>query len=118
MRKDDEISAASGWSTPFALSPEFPIATRSLRKTIQAHYLAKEDCHVQVSVWILASSFVVVCVTLFNVERMAYLELGQNRLTQPHPLRAFELALRPVERPLEARFVAEQPIQIRVTRHH
>src|SRR6266849_3777831 len=32
---------------------------------------------------------------------MAHLEFGQDRLAQPHPLQALELAQRPVERPLE-----------------
>ena len=44
---------------------------------------------------------------------MAYLEFGQHQFAQPHPLQAFELAKRPVERPVEARFVAEQAIQCR-----
>ena len=42
---------------------------------------------------------------------MAHLEFGQDRLAQPHPLQALELAQRPVQSPLEARFVAEQAIQ-------
>ncbi len=36
---------------------------------------------------------------------MAHFEFGQDRLAQPHPLQAFELAQRSVESPLEARFV-------------
>src|SRR5713101_4472405 len=43
--------------------------------------------------------------------RVPHLEFGQNRLAQPHPLQAFELAQRSVESPLAARFVAEQAIQ-------
>jgi hypothetical protein len=43
---------------------------------------------------------------------MAHLEFGQDRLAQPHPLQAFELAQRSVERSLEARFVAEQAIPL------
>ena len=42
---------------------------------------------------------------------MAHLEFGQDWLAQPHPLQAFELAERSVERPLEACFVAEQAIE-------
>jgi hypothetical protein len=48
---------------------------------------------------------------------MAHLEFGQDRLAQPHPLQAFELAQRSVERPLEVRFVAEQAIKSRAVRH-
>ena len=33
---------------------------------------------------------------------MAHLEFGQDRLAQPHSLQTFELAQRPVERPVEA----------------
>jgi hypothetical protein len=42
---------------------------------------------------------------------MVDLELGQARLAQACPLQAFELAQGSVERPLEARFVAEQAIE-------
>ena len=42
---------------------------------------------------------------------MAHLEFGQDRLAQPHPLEALELAQRSVQSPLEARFVAEQSIE-------
>src|SRR6266849_716064 len=42
---------------------------------------------------------------------MVDLELGQDRLAQPCPLHAFELVQGSVERPLEARFVAEQAIE-------
>ncbi len=44
---------------------------------------------------------------------MVHFEFGQDRLAHPHPLKAFELAQRSVESPLEARFVAEQAIQCR-----
>ena len=43
--------------------------------------------------------------------RVAHLEFGQDRLAQPHPLEALELAQRSVQSPLEARFVAEQSIE-------
>lgn len=46
---------------------------------------------------------------------MAHLEFGQDRLVQPHPLQSFELAWRSVKRPLEARFVAEQVIEVQST---
>lgn len=42
-----------------------------------------------------------------------HLDLGQDRLAQTHPLQAFELTQRSLERPLEARFVAGQAIQLR-----
>jgi hypothetical protein len=41
---------------------------------------------------------------------MAHFDCGQDRLTQPHPLPGIELAKRSVERPVEARFAAEQAI--------
>jgi len=38
---------------------------------------------------------------------MVHFEFGQNRLTQSHPLNAFELAQGAIKVPFEARFVAE-----------
>jgi len=38
---------------------------------------------------------------------MVHFEFGQDRLTEPHPLSAFELAQGAVKVPLQARFVAE-----------
>ena len=60
---------------------------------------------------------------------MLYFELGQNRLTQPHPLNTFELAQGAVKVPFEARFVTQQVIELgrerkvprasrRTMRHH
>jgi len=37
---------------------------------------------------------------------MVHFEFGQDRLTQSHPLNAFELAQGAVKVPLQARFVA------------
>ena len=44
---------------------------------------------------------------------MLHFEFGQDRLTQPHPLDTFELAQGAVKVPLQARFVAEQVIELR-----
>lgn len=38
---------------------------------------------------------------------MTNFKFGQDRLAQPHPLQAFELALCSLERALEARFVTK-----------
>ena len=38
------------------------------------------------------------------------------RLAEPHPLKTLELAQRPIEVPFEARFVAEQIIELRCER--
>jgi len=48
---------------------------------------------------------------------VAHFEFGQDRLAQPHPLQALELAQRSVESPFEARFVAEQAIEPWVIKH-
>lgn len=44
---------------------------------------------------------------------MTELEFGQDWLAQAHPLQAFELAKRAVERPVEVPSVTEQAIQCR-----
>jgi hypothetical protein len=48
---------------------------------------------------------------------MVHFEFGQDRLTQPHPLNAFELAQGAVKVPLEVRFVAEQVVELRGERN-
>ena len=48
---------------------------------------------------------------------MVHFEFGQDRLTQPHPLDTFELAQGAVKVPLQARFVAEQVIELRGQRN-
>ena len=45
---------------------------------------------------------------------MVHFEFGQERLTQPHPLNAFELAQGAIKVPLEACFAAEQAVEILV----
>lgn len=48
---------------------------------------------------------------------MADLEFGQDWLAQPHPLQAFELAQRSVERPVETRFVRWQKRNSTISRN-
>jgi len=48
---------------------------------------------------------------------MVHFEFRQDRLTEPHPLNAFELAQRAIKAPFEARFVAEQMIELRCERN-
>ena len=47
---------------------------------------------------------------------MVHFEFGQHRLTEPHPLNAFELAQGAIETPFQARLVAEQVIDALVNR--
>ena len=44
---------------------------------------------------------------------MAHFEFGQDRLAQPHPLQAFELAFRSVDAAFEVCFIPEQAIWLR-----
>ena len=44
---------------------------------------------------------------------MVHFEFGQDWLTELHPLNPFELAQGAIKVPFEARFVAEEVIQLR-----
>lgn len=46
-------------------------------------------------------------------QTMLHFEFGGDRLAEPHPLKAFELRQRAIEAPFEARFVAEEMIELR-----
>jgi len=48
---------------------------------------------------------------------MVHFEFGRDRLTQPHPLNAFELAQGAIKVPLEACFVTQQVIELRCERN-
>ena len=48
---------------------------------------------------------------------MVHFEFGQNRLTQSHPLNAFELAQGAIKVPFERRFVTQQMIELRCKRN-
>ncbi len=41
-----------------------------------------------------------------------HFEFGQNRVTQPHSLKTFELAQGAIEGAFEARFVAKQTVEL------
>jgi hypothetical protein len=84
FRKGREFAAWMGWS-------------RANTATV-----ASRSCSV--------SANVVTVIRSSSRHGMAHFDCGQDRLTQPHPLPAFELAKRSVDRPVEARFGAEQAI--------
>ena len=48
---------------------------------------------------------------------MLHFEFRRDRLAEPHALKAFELGQRTIEVPFQARFVAEQMIELRCERN-